>query len=289
MNLKRLLKKIPYFEKSYSILHNLPKYYSNKIVLKQVSDAHNLQVSNMREVIYQLKSGLSSLSKSERYAMKNIEKERKRLLSINRPLIDGSFGGSGLYDKDMTIRRACEASKPPKPALMLYFLTRKLHPKNVIELGTNVGISSSYIGTALKFNGSGKLVTLDVSAYRQRLAKEVHNNIEINNTTFVDGLFSETLSDVLEKMDSVDLVFIDGHHQYKPTLDYFEKTLKYANNKTVFVFDDIRWTDGMKRAWEEIRNDERLGIVLDFHSVGVCMLRQKETSERFVFDPIYIL
>ena len=110
----------------------------------------------------------------------------------------------------------------------------------------------------------------------------------MNDIKYVTGLFTDTLDESLTKMVTVDLAFIDGHHQYQPTLDYYEKILQYSTQSTVFVFDDIRWTEGMEKAWSEIRNDDRLGVVLDLYSVGICMLRQKDNSKKYVFDPIYL-
>ena len=81
----------------------------------------------------------------------------------------------------------------------------------------------------------------------------------------------------------IDLAFIDGHHQYQPTLDYFEEIFRFSTPDTVFVFDDIRWSDGMKRAWSQIQSDDRLNLIVDLSRIGVCMRGQKEVSQHFVF------
>jgi predicted O-methyltransferase YrrM len=194
-----------------------------------------------------------------------------------------------VYDNDVSIGQACSVSKGPKPALLLFLLTRAFKPMKVIELGTNVGISSAYIGAALSINGQGgRMTTLDASPYRQRLAKELHRNTEIDNISYAEGLFLDTLVPALEDLGSVDLAFIDGHHQYQPTLDYFEEILKFSDSGAVIVFDDIRWSKGMKQAWSRIQSDDRLDLVVDLRSIGVCALRQQDTSPRFVSDPIYL-
>jgi predicted O-methyltransferase YrrM len=221
--------------------------------------------------------------------VERIELERMRLLSRHEALDDGSLGQGGLYDDGVTIEQACSVSKPPKPALLLFLLTRTIEPMNVIELGTNVGISSAYIGAGLKANGQGgRIATLDASPYRQRLAREMHRNLGIDNTSYIQGLFTDTLDQTLATPGPVDLAFIDGHHQYQPTLDYFEKIYTSSAPGAVFVFDDIRWSDGMKRAWSRIRSDDRLGLVVDLHSVGICVRRQDNISRRFVFDLFYV-
>lgn len=230
-----------------------------------------------------------------------IEDERKRLLRLNMPLLnmpdDANFDECALpppYDKNKTISQVCQASKNSRSGLILYLLTRILGPQNILELGTNVGISSAYMAAALKVNKSnGKVITLDASPYRQHIAKKVHCNIGVDNISYVKGLFSETLSDSLKSAKTIDLAFVDGHHQYQPTLDYFEQILQFSNSNTVFVFDDIRWSDGMRKAWAEIQSDNRSGLVVDLSSVGVCMLCQDTTDnttyKRYVSPRLYVL
>ena len=284
MNIKNLLKRIPFAVQLSRIVASLKKSRSNKKIMKQLNNAPYPLGVQVREA---LESLYGELSKSDQDWIERIENERKHLLSWNEPLDDGSLGKGGLYDKGVTIQQACKVSKPPKPALMLFLLTRAIKPLNVIELGTNVGISSAYIGAALKVNGQGgKITTLDASPYRQRLGKEIHCNLGLDNIAYVQGLFRDTLNPSLMQLGSIDLAFIDGHHQYQPTLDYFEEILKFSTPDAAFVFDDIRWSEGMKKAWSHFQSDERLGVIVDLSSVGVCGRRQQKVPQRFVFDPI---
>lgn len=227
------------------------------------------------------------LAPSDRDWIEKIEAERKRLFGKNEYLIDGSLGSGGLYDQDVTIAAACNVSKPFKPALMLYFLVRALKPANILELGTNVGMSSAFMAAALKFNGaSGKITTMDASPYRQRVAKEVHGNLGLENVSYVVGNFTDTLHGTLQSAGPIDLAFIDGHHQYQPTLDYFDEIWKSAAPGAVFIFDDIRWSDGMERAWAEIQADKRLGLIVDLSSVGLGVGARESSSEPVILPRI---
>ena len=153
----------------------------------------------------------------------------------------------------------------------------------MIELGTNVGISSAYIGAALKVNGDGgKIVTCDASSYRQRLAREMHRKLGIDNVSYVEGLFTDTLGDTLIKMGTVDLASIDGHHQYQPTLDYFDKLYGFSTGDAVIVFDDIRWSDGMIKVWSQLQADDRLGLLVDVVSMGIGVHRRAAITERYI-------
>lgn len=201
--------------------------------------------------------------------VEKIENERATLKARKELLVDGSLGEGGLYDEKVTVEMACNVSKRIRPALMLYHLVRATKPAKVLELGTNVGISSAYLAAALKENGKGALVTCDASPYRQRIAKEVHSNLGLDNVTYVNGIFTESLAPTIKVMGGVDFAFIDGHHQYQPTLDYFREIYESAEPNSIFVFDDIRWSDGMIQAWRELQNDHRLQTVIDLTSVGI--------------------
>jgi predicted O-methyltransferase YrrM len=285
MNIKNFLKQTPFLRQSYKTVTTPVVSFLNQKGLNQLSKTSYPQGIKLKEVVEQLDRPLPPL---EQDWIAKLENQRKYLLSRNEPLNDGSLGTGGLYDGgDKTIAQACEVSRLPKSALMLYLITRAINPQSVIELGTNVGISSSYIGAALKVNGqNGRLITLDASPYRQRIAKEIHQNLGLDNISYVEGLFTDTLSTTLHNLDSIDLAFIDGHHQYQPTLDYFEEILGFAKNDAVFLFDDIRWSDGMKKAWLQIQSDRRLGLIVDCCSIGICVRRQETISQRDVVSPL---
>lgn len=210
------------------------------------------------------------------HSTQKIEEIRRRLLQREDPIDDGTLDGSGIYDEGVTVRGACSASKPPKSALFLYYLVQEFQPRNAIELGTNVGISSAYIASALNH---GRLTTFEASPYRIRLAKEVHAETGIQNVTYVPGLFADTLENTLQTMDPIDFAFIDGHHQYQPTLDYFHISRKYATNEALFVFDDIQWSDGMKQAWSEIKADPCVTLSMDLQNIGVCIVEREPSSK----------
>jgi predicted O-methyltransferase YrrM len=224
---------------------------------------------------------------SEAIMIKKIEAERDRLLNQHAPLVDGSLGNGGLYDREVTISAACKVSKSSNQCLLLYKLVRIFQPQTVIELGTNVGISSAFQAAALSVNGKeGRLITLEASPYRLKLAKELHQAVGLKNVSYVKGLFSETLSSVLNEIGSVDCAFIDGHHKYLPTMEYLNAIWKHAKPSTLFIFDDIRWSEGMERAWSEIQKDHRFEIAVDLNSMGICIASQDLDRMPYATRPI---
>jgi len=158
----------------------------------------------------------------------------------------------------------------------LFKLIRKFKPSICIELGSCVGISAAYQYSALKLNKKGYLITLE--GY-EALAKITENNIKklnINNTKVVCGLFQDKLGKVLKENHPVDYALIDGHHQETATIFYFEQFLPYLAEESVMVFDDICWSDGMKRAYKYIKKNKMVKISLEINNkIGILLFSRK--------------
>jgi predicted O-methyltransferase YrrM len=279
MRLRRVFQKIPLAAKVHRRLSDLANYRNNRRALEALEASSHPESARLAAAV---RSFGQKPSSEEQGWIDKVESQRKRLLRRTDLLVDGSLGEAGLYDGGLTVQEACRVSKPPRWARLLYTLVRTFRPLEVIELGTNVGISGSYIAAALKANGSGALLTLDASSYRQRIAQDIHRQIGLDNVTYMQGRFTDTLLPALRSVESVGIAFVDGHHQYQPTLDYFEEILGFSKPGTVIVFDDIRWSDGMLKAWERLQSDTRLGLVVDLGTIGIGVVGGGEGRDRCV-------
>jgi predicted O-methyltransferase YrrM len=231
-------------------------------------------------IAHALRQFVRSLPPDEEQALQRIEAERRALLRDWSPLINGRLGEDARFDQ-VTVRRACQVSKPAKPARLLYALIRALTPTTVLELGTNVGISSAYQAMALRYNGGhGQLTTLERSPYRLDLAQAMHRRLGLTNVRYVPGLFADTLRAAFDN-GPIDMAFIDGHHDYRPTLDYFHQIRAHAHDGALIVFDDIHWSEGMQLAWVAIDNSPWVELAVDLHSMGLCIVRQEPVTTRY--------
>jgi predicted O-methyltransferase YrrM len=187
---------------------------------------------------------------------------RSELEATDRLLDDGQTVGQ-------VTRRA---SKGPRAALMLLSMVRQVHPKSIIEMGTCVGISGSYLAAGLRVNGGdGRLITLEGNPERCAIAIAVFDRLGLAVDARV-GLFSETFVTALHDADPVDLLFIDGHHEEEPTVAYFREALPHMAPGAVVVFDDIGWSDGMRRAWASIGSCPEVALHVNAGGVGIVRL-----------------
>lgn len=171
-------------------------------------------------------------------------------------------------------RLALEASKPRRWGRVLLALSRELAPAQSLELGTCVGISTAYQAAGLELAGSdGTIATLEGDPARARLA--VENLERLGLAGRVDarpGRFGDTLRPVLDESDGLAFAFVDGNHNLRPTLNYFERIGARTTRPAVLLFDDIAWSEGMREAWSRIASDERVAVAIDLHGLGLCVL-----------------
>lgn len=188
---------------------------------------------------------------------------------------------------DRIIGEVCKsASKPYLFSLFLFKLIREFKPTHCLELGTCLGISACFQAAALKLNGGGELITLEGSETLASLAEGHFDSLSIDNVNVVTGRFHDTLSEVLSGNKSVDYAFIDGHHDEKATIEYFEQILPFLSEGALLVFDDISWSDGMKRAWMTIIADNRIKISVDLRVLGVCIIDRRIDYKKNILMPL---
>ena len=154
-------------------------------------------------------------------------------------------------------------------AQLLFRLVRQVKPQTCVELGTSVGLSACYQAAALKLNGHGKLITLEGAESVASVAEGNFSRLGLDNIELVRGRFQDTLPKVLLSNAPVDYAFIDGHHDEMATLKYFNEIKGALAPAAVIVFDDIRWSEGMTRAWDAIRRDRQVQILVDLDNMGI--------------------
>ena len=211
----------------------------------------------------------------------SIETLRKELCKSEREIQITDFGAGSTINNSKTRKVkdvAKNSAKNAKFGKLLYRIIQFYKPKNILELGTSLGISTSYLAKA---NSNSQVFTFEGCPETAKIAQENFDKQNIKNTSITLGDFNITLADKLKKIETVDLTFIDGNHQEKPTIAYFEECLKYANNNTIFIFDDIHWSEGMENAWNYIKAHPKTTLTIDLFFVGIVFVKSELSKEDF--------
>ena len=112
----------------------------------------------------------------------------------------------------------------PEAGRLLYALVRATRPSTVVEFGMSLGISAIHLASAVRDNGSGRVVTTELSAAKVAAAKETFAETGLDDLiTVLEGDALTTLSDVDAP---VEFVLLDGWKElYLPVLKLLEPQL----------------------------------------------------------------
>jgi predicted O-methyltransferase YrrM len=170
------------------------------------------------------------------------------------------------------------AASPYKQMKLWFRMARYFQSGKILELGTHLGA-----GTVSWALGSGaEVYTVDYDAQIVAYARKQWQRAGIENIRAYVTDFDRFL-DGLQGGDIFDTVFLDGHHTYRDTLRYFNRLLPHLHKGSIFVIHDIYWSEGMKKAWEEIRSDGRVRISVDLFCCGLLFFREENRyKEHFV-------
>lgn len=203
------------------------------------------------------------------YAFDEIESRRKRLLQ-NHTTIRVDDHGAGSHSLRTRERRisdiAASSLTSPRFGQLLFRLAQFLQPRTILEMGTSLGISGAYLASGAP---QARLITLEGSAAIAEVARTQFASLGLEQVTLLEGEFSQTLPTALHMLGTLDLVFIDGNHQFAPTLAYFDMLQPYLHDRSVVVFDDIHWSRGMDKAWGCIKEYPRVRLSVDLFYKGI--------------------
>jgi predicted O-methyltransferase YrrM len=214
-------------------------------------------------------------SKHEEYQI--IKTYRKSLLNNNESISITDFGsGSKVFNSN--IRKvsnvAANSGTPFKKSKLLFRIANYSKPKTILELGTSLGIATQ----AMAINNEvDKIISVEGCPNTFNFAQGSlanYKNIELINDQF------KTYIPRIKESD-FDLIYFDGHHDKKATIDYFEALLPKANNNSIFIFDDIYWSSGMTEAWEYIKQHKSVTVTVDTFHFGFVFFRKEQVKEHF--------
>jgi predicted O-methyltransferase YrrM len=220
---------------------------------------------------------------SQYAAYDQVENIREALLK-DKSLVEvkdlgaGSVISSGTRRSITSITR--HAAKPRKWGQLIFRIVKYYQPRNILELGTSLGITSAYLSLG---DEHATLTTIEGSPAIAARARLNLDHLGIKNATILTGNFDQLLPELLENANTWDLVFIDGNHRMEPTLRYFHWIIERSGPGTIIIFDDIHWSKEMEEAWQQIKKDPRVRCSIDLFFIGLVFFRE-EFKEKLEFS-----
>jgi predicted O-methyltransferase YrrM len=243
-----------------------------------------------------------------RYPAYGQPEQYKRELLQDHTLLEVQDFGAGSVSGKTKLRKVSEiartSSKHQRYSRLIYRIASFYRCKYILEMGTSLGVTSSYLA---QVPGLEKFVTMEGADAVANIAerelgkygrvnlvrgefeapvfgvvsaeKESSMQQAVGSRDNVDAGERTNLGLALDLLPQVDLAFIDGNHRLIPTLHYFETILPKIHEGSIIVFDDIHWSREMETAWEKISKDERVKLSIDLFFIGLVFFR-KEFREK---------
>jgi predicted O-methyltransferase YrrM len=143
-------------------------------------------------------------------------------------------------------------SSPQLGGRLVYELVKIFRPMSVVEIGSAFGVGSMYIVEALRQNGRGSFVGIEYEEWRADIANE---NLRVNwpnQGSVRSGRAEDILPQLLAGGRRIDFAFIDAVHKYEDTLGYHRLLEKGISNEAILIYDDINWSEDMRRFWQDL-------------------------------------
>jgi predicted O-methyltransferase YrrM len=220
-------------------------------------------------------------------------KEYRNSLLANKNTIEVTdFGvGSKVFKSNTRpISKIAEtAGISPKRAELLFRIANYFQPNTILEIGTSLGLATSALALG---NSKASITTLEGCPNTMAIAKsqlQFFNlkNVECIITEFNDYLQICNLQSAPEIKGRTseaicNLIYFDGNHSKKATLEYFELLLPTICNESLWIFDDIHWSSEMEEAWKIIKNHPKVSVTIDTFQWGLVFFRKEQPKEHFV-------
>ncbi|WP_418263522.1 O-methyltransferase [Flavobacterium faecale] len=215
-----------------------------------------------------------------------LKKYRQSLLENKNTIEVTDFGaGSKVFkSNNRPINHIAKtAGISSKRAKLLYRIVRYFQPETILELGTSLGLASVALSLGSRnLETKARITSLEGCPNTIAIANKQLQLFNINNVDCIATEFQDFLSNIELQTTNYQLIYFDGNHSKKATLDYFERLLPTISNDTVWIFDDIHWSAEMEKAWEIIKNHPKVKVTIDTYQWGLVFFRYEQPKQHFI-------
>ena len=223
----------------------------------------------------------------KKYSEYSILKNYRKSLLENKNYIEVTdFGaGSKIFksNKRQISKIAKTAGISEKRAQLLFRIVRYFQPNFILEIGTSLGLATSALALGSRnFGTEAKIKTVEGCPNTMNQCQLELQKFNFNTIDCVNAEFSSYLENLKPETLNSKLIYFDGNHSKKATLDYFELLLPTITNESIWIFDDIHWSEAMEEAWTTIKAHPKVTVTIDTFQWGIVFFRIEQEKEHFV-------
>ncbi len=213
----------------------------------------------------------------------DVIKVRQKHLRNSGKVEVGRYGAGSTVSKSSQRRIASivrKSSVTPKQGALLWRLAEWYRPVNILEAGTGLGISTAFLAAGAN---NAHIITIEGNQQKLDFARKNTPRGTAGSLEFLLGDLDELFPAALKGLDNNRImVFIDGDHRKKPTLEKVDAVLSRGDIKEMMIIlDDIYWSEEMLAAWNHCRKDPRVSISIDLFQMGILIRRDEIAKQDF--------
>ena len=205
------------------------------------------------------------------YCWQAIEERRQAMLHAPKRIDVTDYGskGNGATYSCLVSDVAKGSLQPARNAQIFFRIVNWLSheadkPLEIIELGTNLGITTAYLASV---SATNHVTTYEGSEALIEMAQLNWRKLALNNIDVVAGNIDDTLYRYMRA--HFDMAYIDANHRYEPTCRYVDFLAKHTHEKSLIIIDDIHHSPEMENAWKWIQAREDVTSTMDFFDFGL--------------------
>ena len=142
---------------------------------------------------------------------------------------------------------------------LLSIISKLIHPKNILEIGTYTGYSALCLAEGMQKDG--ELITIDKNEELENFAKKYFNKSAYKNQ--IQQVVGNALDVIPTLTQKFDLVFIDADKSNY--INYFNLIIDHMNPGGVILSDNVLWSG---KILEDLKpNDEDTKTLIEYNKL----------------------
>jgi predicted O-methyltransferase YrrM len=249
--------------------------------IRYLANAKSIQYIHSPFLFELMKYVFNDSKKHQPSVFNEIEAYRKKLVN-DATVIRFEDHGAGADATGKTIREvsvstmASKALKQGKYSRFLYRLVDYLKCTEAIELGTSLGITTSYLASACN-----QVKTVEADKNVLNIAEEGWKQLSKRNIKSYCFDLNEGWTHLSNEIDTIDFLFVDANHRKEAVIRYLLQALPYIHQKSVIVLDDIHWSEDMLEAWNLLKSRKEVSLSFDIFQMGVLFFDSNLSKQHF--------
>lgn len=166
-----------------------------------------------------------------------------------------------------------------KHGALLFRLANYFKSKQILQLGTSMGLSTLYLTS---YATDIRCIALENVPEFAGIAQISFEKAARNPIDLRTGSFRELLPQALKDMEKIDFVFFNTLYEQQNNDWLFETCLKRIQDETVFVFEGIKSSRKMREFWQKVCSHPEVTVTIDLYAMGIVFFNKRLHKRNYI-------